>query len=67
VAAERLYDIVPDWERSSTVKGCIRAMLHEILQEKKKSKQLGRLIKIKSGLFDIVSISVIFYIPKSLN
>jgi len=44
MAAEKLCDIDPDWERSSTVKRGIRAMLHpyyEILQEKKrKSKQL---------------------------
>ena len=44
MAAERLCDIDPDWERSSTVKRGLRAMLHpyyEILQEKKKkSKQL---------------------------
>ena len=44
IAVEKLRDIDPDWERSSTVKGNIRAMLHpycEILQKKKKkSKQL---------------------------
>jgi len=44
MAAEKLCDIDPDWEHSSTVKRGIRAMLHtyyEILQEKKKkSKQL---------------------------
>jgi hypothetical protein len=44
MAAEKLCDIDPDWERSSTVKRGIRAMLHpyyEILQEKmKKSKHL---------------------------
>jgi hypothetical protein len=44
MAAEKLCAIDPDWERSSTVKGSIRAMLRpycEILQEKKnKSKQL---------------------------
>jgi len=44
MASEQLCDIDPDWERSSTVKRDIRAMLHpyyEILQEKKKkSKQL---------------------------
>ena len=44
MAAEQLCDIDPDWERSSTVKRDITAMLHpyyEILQEKmKKSKQL---------------------------
>ena len=44
MAAEKLCDIDPDWERSSTVKRGIRAVLHpyyEILQEKKKkSKQL---------------------------
>jgi len=43
MAAEKLCDIDPDCERSSTVKRGIRAMLHpyyEILQEKKKkSKQ----------------------------
>jgi len=42
-AAEKLCDIDPEWERSSTVKRGIRAMLHpyyEILQEKKKSKQM---------------------------
>ena len=43
MAAEKLCDIDPDWERSSIVKRGIRAMLHpyEILQgKKKKSKQL---------------------------
>ena len=44
MAAEKLCDIDPDWERSYTVKWGVRAMLHtyyEILQEKKKkSKQL---------------------------
>ena len=44
VATEKLCDIDSDWERSSTVKRGIRAMLHpsyEILQgKKKKSKQL---------------------------
>ena len=44
MAPEKLCDIDPDWERSSTVKRGIRAVLHpyyEILQEKKKkSKQL---------------------------
>jgi len=44
MAAEKLCDIDPEWERSSTVKRGIRAMLHpyhEILQEKKKKlKQL---------------------------
>ena len=44
MAAGKLCDIDPDWERSSTVKRGITAMLHpyyEILQEKKKkSKQL---------------------------
>ena len=39
VAAEKVCDIDPDWEGSSTVKRGIRATLHpfyEILQEKKK-------------------------------
>jgi len=44
MAAEKLCDIDPDWERSSTVKRGIRAALHpyyEILQERmKKSKEL---------------------------
>ena len=44
MGAEKLCDINPEWECSSTVKRGIRAMLHpyyEILQEKqKKSKQL---------------------------
>jgi len=44
MAAEKLCDIDPDWERNSTVKRDIKAMLHpyyEILQEKtKKSRQL---------------------------
>ena len=45
VAAEKLCDIDPDWERSSAVKRGIRAMLqpyYEILQEKKEkeAKQL---------------------------
>ena len=44
MAAEKLCDNDPEWERSSTVKRGIRAMLHpyyEILQEKKKkSKQV---------------------------
>ena len=44
MAAEKLCDINPDWERSSTVKRGTTAMLHpcyEMLQEKKKkSKQL---------------------------
>jgi hypothetical protein len=44
VAAEKLCDLDPDWERSSTLKRSTGAMLHpfyEILQEKKKkSKQL---------------------------
>jgi len=44
MAAEKLCDIDPDWERSSAVKRGIRDMLHpyyEILQEKKKKlKQL---------------------------
>ena len=44
MAAEELCDTDPDWERSSTVKRGIRAMLHpyyEYLQEKKKkSKQM---------------------------
>jgi len=42
MAAEKLFDIDPDWECSSTVKRSIRAMLHpyfEILQEKKKKNQ----------------------------
>ena len=43
IAAEKLCDIDPDWERSCTVKRDISALLHpyyEILQEKKeKSKQ----------------------------
>ena len=43
-AAEKLYDIDPEWERNSTVKMGIRVMLHaycEILQVKKEiSKQL---------------------------
>ena len=41
MAAEMLCDIDPDWERSSTVKRGVRAMLHlyyEILQEKKKNQ-----------------------------
>jgi len=44
MAAAKLCDIDPEWERSSTVKRGTTAMLHpyyEILQEKKnKSKQL---------------------------
>jgi len=44
MAAEKLFEIDPEWECSCTVKRGIRAMLHpcyEILQEKlKKSKQL---------------------------
>jgi len=44
MAAEKLCDIDPEWERSSTVKRGIRTLLnpyYEILQEKKKkSKQL---------------------------
>ena len=39
MAAEKLCDIDPDWERSSTVKRGIRTVLnpyYEILQEKKK-------------------------------
>ena len=44
MTAQKLCDIDPEWERSSTVKSGITAMLHsyyEILQEKKKkSKQL---------------------------
>jgi len=44
MAAQKLCDIDPEWEYSSTVKSGIRAMLnssYEILQEKKKkSKQL---------------------------
>ena len=44
MAVEKLCDTDPDWERSSTIKRGIRAVLHpyyEILQEKKKkSKQL---------------------------
>jgi len=44
MAAGKLCDIDPDWERRSTLKRGIRSMLHiyyEILQEKKKkSKQL---------------------------
>jgi hypothetical protein len=44
MTAEKLCDINPNWERSSTVKRGIRAILHpyyEILQEKKKkSKEL---------------------------
>jgi len=39
MAAEKVCDIDPDWEHSSTVKRGIRAMLHPfygILQEKKK-------------------------------
>ena len=44
MAAEKLYDVDPDWERSCTVKRGIRAMLHpycEILKEQKEiSKQL---------------------------
>jgi len=44
MAAEKLCDIDPDWELSSTVKIGIRAMLepyYDILQEKKKkSKEL---------------------------
>ena len=43
MTAEKLCDIQPDWEYSSKVKRSIRAMLqpyYEILQEKKKSKQL---------------------------
>ena len=44
MAADKLCDIDPEWERSSTVKTGLRAMLrpyYEILQEKKKkSKQL---------------------------
>jgi len=44
LAAEKLCDIDPEWERSSTIKRGIRSMLHpyyEILQEKKKkSRQL---------------------------
>ena len=41
MAAEKLCDIDPDWEGSSTVKWGIRAMLHpyyEILQEKNKNQ-----------------------------
>jgi len=44
MAVNKLCDIDPDWESSSTVKRGIRAILHpyyEILQEKtKKSKQM---------------------------
>jgi hypothetical protein len=39
MAAEKLCDIEPDWERSPTVKTGVRAMLHpyhEIRQENKK-------------------------------
>jgi hypothetical protein len=42
MAVEMLSDIDHDWERSSTVKMDIRAMLHhycEILQEKKKKSK----------------------------
>ena len=42
MAAEKLCDIDPDWEHSSTVKRDIRAMLHpyyEILHEKKKNSK----------------------------
>jgi hypothetical protein len=38
MAAGKLCDIDPEWERSSTVKSNIRAMLHpcyKVLQEKK--------------------------------
>jgi len=41
MAAEKLRDVDPDWERSSVVKRGIRAMLHpyyEILQDKKKNQ-----------------------------
>ena len=41
MAAEKLRDIDPQWERSSTVERGIRAMLHpyrEILQEKRKNQ-----------------------------
>ena len=41
MAAEKLCDIDPDWECSSTVKRGVRAMLYpyyEILQEKKKNQ-----------------------------
>jgi len=43
MTAEKLCDIDPEWERSSTVKRGIRTTLHpyyEILPEKKKSKQV---------------------------
>ena len=44
MAAEKLCDIDPNWERSSTVKRGMRVMLHpyyEILQgKKKKSNEL---------------------------
>jgi len=44
MAAEKLCDIDPDWERSSTVKRDVRTMLHsyyEILEENtEKSRQL---------------------------
>jgi len=46
MAAEMLCDTEPDWERDSTVKRAIKAMLHpcyETLQEntKKKIKRVG--------------------------
>jgi hypothetical protein len=82
-AAEKVCDVDPEWERSSTVRRGVRAMLHpycEILQEmQKKSKQLTLysflisseprpVSKIHSELIDIFSIScIIFYIPNSLN
>jgi hypothetical protein len=42
MAAEKLFDVDPYREHSSTVKGVIRSMLHpfyEVLQEKKKKSK----------------------------
>jgi len=42
MAAEKLCDIDPDWERSSTLKRGVRAILHpyyEILQEKEEKSE----------------------------
>ena len=38
MAAEKLCDIDPDWERSSAVKGDIRAMLHPYYPARKEEK-----------------------------